>query len=86
MKSIFKNQASKIIPAIRFVESVNWVEFQKDVLFCLPSKALHEEQRNKVMYCSEPRTRMKRELSCLFSARMPITILIHSNCSIVEIL
>ena len=32
MKSIFKNQASKIIPAIRFVESVNWVEFQKDVL------------------------------------------------------
>ena len=33
MKSIFKNQASKIIPAIRFVESDNWVEFQKDVLF-----------------------------------------------------
>ena len=31
MKSIFKNQASKIIPASRFVESVNWVEFQKDV-------------------------------------------------------
>ena len=32
MKSIFKNQASKIIPASRFVESVNWVELQKDVL------------------------------------------------------
>ena len=31
MKSIFKNQASKIIPAIRFGESVNCVEFQKDV-------------------------------------------------------
>ena len=31
MKSNFKNQAGKIIPAIRFVESVNWVEFQRDV-------------------------------------------------------
>ena len=31
MKSNFKNQASKIIPAIRFGESVNWVAFQKDV-------------------------------------------------------
>ena len=86
MKSIFKNQASKIIPAIRFVESVNGWNLKKMCCYCLPSKALHEEQRNKVMYCSELRTRMKRELSCLFSARMPVTILIHSNCSIVEIL
>ena len=31
MKSNFKNQASKIIPAIRFGKSVNWVAFQKDV-------------------------------------------------------
>ena len=31
MKSNFKNQASKNIPAIRFGENVNWVAFQKDV-------------------------------------------------------
>ena len=31
MKSNFKHQVSKIIPAIRFGESVNWVAFRKDV-------------------------------------------------------
>lgn len=33
MKSNFKNQTSKIIPAIPFAESVNLAAFQKDVSF-----------------------------------------------------